>query len=60
MTESQSCLENARVFGCSAFVPRFPRQSKLDVRAVEGVLLQSLDHGIYKVLIAPQQPCCFV
>ena len=44
-------LKDIRVFGCSAYVLRLPRGSKFEPRAVEGVLLECLPHGIYRVLV---------
>ena len=44
-------LKNIRVFGCATFVLRQPRASKLEPRAYEGVHLESLDHGVYNVLV---------
>ena len=41
----------AKVFGCMAYVLRQPEGGKLEPRAIEGVLLEVMDHGIYKVLI---------
>ena len=38
------------MFGCTAFV-RQPRASKFEPRAYEGVYLESLGHGVYKVLV---------
>ena len=44
-------LKGIRVFGCTAFVLRQPRASKFEPRAYEGVYLESLGHGVYKVLV---------
>ena len=51
MTGHKPSLKHIRVFGCAAYVLRQPSGSKFESRAVEGVYLQTLDHGIYKVLI---------
>lgn len=44
-------LKHVRVFGSAAFVLQLPRRSKLEHRAKEGVLLESVEHGVYKVLV---------
>ena len=51
LTGEQPSLKNVRVFGCTAYVLRLPRGSKFESRAVEGVYLETLEHGVYKVLI---------
>lgn len=40
-----------RVFGCTAYVLRLPRGSKLEARATKGVYLETTDHDIYRVLV---------
>ena len=52
LQDSRPSLARARVFGCRAYVLKLPRGSKLEARAREGVLLEILDHGVYKVLVA--------
>lgn len=44
-------LKHVRVFGCTAYVMRPPRPTKLEARGVEGVNLESLDHGVFRVLV---------
>lgn len=51
MTGEKPSLKNIRVFGCTAYVLRLPRGSKFESRALEGVYLETLEHGIYRVLI---------
>ena len=51
MTGHKPSLKHFRVFGCAAYVLRQPSGSKFESRAVEGVYLETLDHGVYKVLI---------
>ena len=51
MTAKTPSLKNVKVFGCTAYVLRQTEGSKFDSKAFEGVYLQTLDHGIYKVLV---------
>lgn len=51
MTGERPNLKYLRVFGCTAFVLRLPQPTKFENRAIEGVYLESKEHGIYKVLI---------
>ena len=51
MTGHIPSLKHIRVFGCAAYVLRQPSGSKFESSAVEGVYLETIDHGIYKVLI---------
>ena len=51
LTGQRPSLKRMRVVGCAAYVLRQPEQSKLDARGLEGVLLQSGQHGVYKVLV---------
>lgn len=51
MTGAKPSLKHVRVFGCAAYVLRQPPGSKFQSRALEGVYLETLEHGIYKVLI---------
>lgn len=44
-------LKNVRIFGCAAYDLRMRRHAKTEPRAFEGIYLETLDHGIYKVLI---------
>jgi len=44
-------LKNIRVFGCKAYVLRLPRISKLEPRAIEGVYLETIEFGVYRVLV---------
>ena len=48
-------LNHVRVFGCTAYVLRLPRGSKFEPRATEGVYLETMEHGIYKVLITDDE-----
>ena len=59
MTGKTPSLKHVRVFGCAAYVLRLPEGSKLESRALEGVYLETLDHGIFKVLIIDEDgiPC---
>jgi len=51
MTGAKPSLKHVRVFGCTAYVLRLPRGTKFESRALEGVYLETLEHGIYRVLI---------
>ena len=51
MTGNKPSLKHIRVFGCAAYVLRQPAGSKFESGALEGVYLETLDHGIYKVLV---------
>lgn len=51
LTGKKPSLKHARVFGCVTYVLKLPRGSKFEARAMEGTLLEVLDHGVYKVLI---------
>jgi len=51
VTGEKPNLKNVRVFGCAAFVFKQPEGRKFDPRAIEGVLLEIMDHGVYKVLV---------
>ena len=44
-------LKQFRVFGCTAYILHLPQPSKFEARAREGVYLESMPHGIYKMLI---------
>ena len=57
---SKASLTYAKVFGCMAYVLRQPEGRKLEPRASEGVLLEVMDHGIYKVLILRQDDLCSI
>jgi len=50
LTGERPSLKNVRVFGCAAYVLRLPRGPKFESRALEGVYLETLEHGVYKVL----------
>lgn len=43
-------LKHIKVFGCAAYVLRLPRPSKFEARAYEGVYLETLQYGSYRVL----------
>lgn len=47
-------LKHVRVFGCKAYVLKLPQGSKFEVRAVEGVYLETLDHGVYRILVTDE------
>lgn len=51
MTDKKPNLKNLRVFGCAAYILKLPEGSKFEARATEGILLEVLDHGVYKVLV---------
>lgn len=51
VTGTKPNLENLRVFGCASFVPKQPKGKKFEARAVEGILLEVLEYGTFKVLI---------
>jgi len=50
-TGNKPSLKHVRVFGCTAYVLRLPEGTKFEYRALEGVYLETLEHGIYRVLI---------
>ena len=51
VTGQTPSFKHVRVFGCTAYVLRVPRGSKFESRSLEGVYLETLEHGIYKVLV---------
>lgn len=51
VTGIKPSLKHVRVFGCTAYVLLVPRSSKFESRALEGVDLETLEHGLYRVLI---------
>lgn len=44
-------LKYVRVFGCVAYVLKPLSTAKFDAKATEGVYLESLDHGVFRILI---------
>ena len=48
---SRPDLKHLRVFGSTAYVLQLPRPSKFGARAQEGIFLEAMPHGIYKVLV---------
>lgn len=55
MIGSRPSLKYISVFGCAAFVLRQPAGSKFDAKAREGVLIEVLEHGVYKILIQEEE-----
>ena len=51
LTGNKPSLKHVKVFGCAAYVLRKPRGTKFEPRAHEGVYLETLKHGVYRVLI---------
>lgn len=51
MFKTRPSLKNIHVFGCAAFVLQLPRASKFESRAREGVYLETLENGVFKVLL---------
>lgn len=51
VTNRRPNLKHIRVFGCTAYVLQLPRPSKFSNRAIEGVYLETVEHGIFKVLV---------
>ena len=47
----QPSLNHIRVFGCAAYVLRQPEGSKFESRAIGGVHLETLQHGVYRILV---------
>lgn len=54
LTDEKPSLKHVRVFGCTAYVLRLPTGPKFESRALEGVYLETLEHGIYKVLVTDE------
>lgn len=54
LTKKKPSLKHVRVFGCAAFVLRIPRGSKFESRAIEGVYLETIQYGVYKILITDE------
>lgn len=54
LTGTKPSLKNVRVFGCTAYVLRLPQKAEFESRAVEGVYLETLKHGVYRVLITDE------
>lgn len=40
-----------KVFGCAAYVLKLPKPSKFEATAHDGIYLESLPHGTFRVLI---------
>lgn len=55
VTGEKPNLKNVRVFGCAAFVLKKPEGTNFDARAAEGVLLEIMDYGVYKVLVKAEK-----
>lgn len=53
-TGKQSSLKHIRVFGCAAYVLRQLEGSKSESWAIEGVHSETLEHGVYRVLITDE------
>ncbi len=51
VTGGRPNLKHIRVFGCTASALRLPKQSKFASRAIEGVYLETDEHGIFKILV---------
>lgn len=47
----KTILKYVRVFGCASYVLRLPPPQNLEARAIEGIHLETMEHGTYKVLI---------
>lgn len=54
VTERKPSLKNVRVFGCAAYVLKMNPDTKFESRALEGVYLQTLEHGVYDVLVTDE------
>lgn len=50
VTGAKPDLKHMRVFGCMAYVLRLPRGTKFEPRALERVYLETLEHGVYRIL----------
>lgn len=55
VTGEKPDMKHIRVFGCAAYVLRLPRGSKFESCALEGVYLETLEHGIYRVLVMEEE-----
>ena len=51
ITGERPDLKYARVFGCAAYVLKLPRMAKFDARAQEGIMLEIMNYGVYKLLV---------
>lgn len=51
LTGKHRDLEHFMVFGCTSYGLPLPAPSRVEVRAQQGVLLKSLGHSTYHVLI---------
>ncbi len=51
MTGDRPSLKHIKVFGCTAYALRVPRGTKFEAPALEGILPDNLDHGLYMVLV---------
>lgn len=61
VTGGKPSLKNIRVFGCAAYVLKRPEGREFDAKAIEGVLLKRMEHGVYKVLVREEHdPYCIV
>lgn len=50
--DEKPSLKHLRVFGCLAYVLRLSKGSKFDTNAIEGVYLETLEHGVFRILVA--------
>lgn len=44
------------MLGCAVFVLKQLKRSKFAPRALEGVLLEVIEHGVYNVLVNDENP----
>lgn len=59
-TKQTPSMKHVRVFGCKAYVLKQPKTPKLGPRAYEGIYLESLDHGVYRVLVTSSSEIPFL
>lgn len=51
ISDEKPTLKHVHVFGCPEYVFQLPRRSKFEPCEIEGVYLETMVHGIYKVLV---------
>lgn len=51
ITRERPDLKHIRVFGCTAYALQLPRPFKFSKRALEGIYLETAEHGIFKTLL---------
>lgn len=55
ITGPQPSLKHARVFECAAYVLKMPPEAKLAAMAMEGILVEVLVFGVYRIFVKNDQ-----